>query len=790
LSSAPQPRETVEFIEKELARALVQAIDGGQGVLAILCQGYLDELRLSPSALADENLRQKIYRAAVQYLFRLLLLFYADSRGLLRSENHKTLENIREQIDSIQSSPATDQNDYATWTQLGTLFTDIEQSIPGGLFGETGSESAQLVAETRLKIEHLGIILFQLLTYRQPDGWRCVVNYQDMNVRHLGTLYESLLGQKLLVSKNGALQIGSDSSERKSSGSYYTPEYIIQYLLTKTLGERLNALKAEFLSQEAGSLQTLANAAKPGLRVKISRQVEEKALRWIRDRILSISVLDPAMGSGHFLVSAADFIANFISEFLNDLGVEGQAPSSPAYWRRQVVEHCLYGMDLDPLAVQLAKASLWMISMDKDQPPASLNDHLRCANALTDNDIRTLGGEAGFDVIIGNPPWGADLASSRNHLKQHYQTNSNDSASYFLERAVTLTQGELAFIVPKSIAFYNGWKSIREFLLREMQLTHVLDAGIAFPNVNLESVALVLTKRQTGSPDPEIYHALPIKKFADPKTIQFQGRFDAKIMKISGIIPLIGLSAMEAQILAKLHQNSVKISDVAAEIYRGLYVPDAEKARLNPGQYAFINKVPDVKRYHIEKTRQVDLSGHTQWQAKIQKIMQPRLFFKVLRGRRLVCYPDLKGEYLTTEKLVNLVIDPAKYPAPYEFIAGVLNAALPSFYLQRVLFSKTTETSRVMDEPYLGHVILPRLKDGEEHQSLMMQVAENVRQLIRLSTEIRQTVPEKISETQREITRHEMEIEQAVNHLFGLSNEESQFLQEMEKKAIGELDNA
>lgn len=760
MSDASQPQKTTEFIEKELFRALAQPDENGQTTLVGLCQGYAHELRLGPAALHDETLRQNLYENATQYLFRLLILLHADARGLLRPETHRTLAEIRAQI--INAAPAQSDiapNDYDLWERLDAPLSEIDVWLDG----------LPTQSSTPLKNKSLSPLLGQLLASRQPDGWRCVINYQEINLRHLGTLHEVLLGQKLVFNGQGKLRINHNASERKSSGAYYTPEYIIAYLLEQTLGQRLNALKSEFFGQVS---ETLRRLPAPQAR----SELEEKTQRWLREKVLSITVLDPSMGSGHFLLGAANFIADFISQFLADLGLEAQNFGDPAFWRRQAVEHCLYGMDLDPQAVHLTQASLWMMSMDRNLPSAALRDHFRYGNALTEDAIHTLGRQPGYDIVIGNPPWGANLNASRAHLNLRYETTSKDSAAYFLERAARLTRGELAFIVPKSIAFYNGWQSIRAFLLREMRLSAVLDAGIAFPQVNLESVALVFTKREPTRPDPEIYHALPIKKFSDPKIIHPQGRFDAEIIDIDGIIPLIGLSAIEAQIIKKLHRHALKIGEVASEIYRGLYIPDTEKARLQPGPYAFINKVPDVKRYHLEKIWQIDLSGYAQWRTKIEKIMRPRLFFKVLRGNRLVCYPDSKGEYLTTEKLVNLRIDPAKYPVSYEFLAGALNTSLPSFYIQRVLFSKTTETSRVMDEPYLKHLILPRLSNEETHQSLVAQVAANVRQLIGLNAEIRQAGPEGAQEIKAEIARLDAEIERIVCALFGLSEAEIHFL--------------
>ncbi len=766
MSDASQPQKTTEFIEKELFRALAQPDENGQTALVGLCQGYARELRLDPAALHDETLRQNLYESATQYLFRLLILLHADARGLLRPETQQTLAEIRAQIIAAPAQGNIAPSNYDFWERLNAALSEID-----GWFGDLPAQ-----ASTPLKNESLQPLLEQLLASRQPDGWRRVINYQEINLRHLGALHEVLLGQKLALNGQSKLRLNHNASERKSSGAYYTPEYIIAYLLEQTLGQRLNALKSEFFTQEAETLRRLPDP-------QAHSNLEEKARRWLREKVLSITVLDPSMGSGHFLLATANFIADFINQFLADLGLEAQNFGSPAFWRRQAVERCLYGMDLDPQAVHLARASLWMISMDGNSPSAALRDHFRCGNALTDDSIHALGREPGYDIVIGNPPWGADLSISRAHLHLRYETTSKDSAAYFLERAARLTRGELAFIVPKSIAFYNGWQSIRAFLLREMRLSAVLDAGIAFPQVNLESVALIFTKSEPTRPDPEIYHALPIKKFADPKMIHPQGRFDAEIIDIGGIIPLIGLSAIEAQIIKKLHHNALKISQVASEIYRGLYIPDTEKARLQPGPYAFINKVPDVKRYHLEKIWQIDLSGYAHWQAKIKKIMRPRLFFKVLRGNRLVCYPDSKGEYLTTEKLVNLRIDPVKYPVSYEFLAGVLNASLPSFYMQRVLFSKTTETSRVMDEPYLRHLILPRLNNGEAHQSLAAQVAEKARQLIERNAEIRQAGPGRAQEIKAEIARLDAEIEHIVCALFGLNEAEIHFLNSLQTKA-------
>src|SRR5205807_7324755 len=99
------------------------------------------------------------------------------------------------------------------------------------------------------------------------------------------------------------------------------------------------------------------------------------------EAVLAIKVLDPAMGSGHFLVEATEYIARFMVE-LNAQPITTTREAELAYWKRRVVQSCIYGVDLNPLAVELAKLSLWLSTVAKDRPLSFLNHHLRTGNAL------------------------------------------------------------------------------------------------------------------------------------------------------------------------------------------------------------------------------------------------------------------------------------------------------------------------------------------------------------------------------------------------------------------------
>lgn len=417
-----ESKDKIDYIEKELANALKQREENGKGVLSDLCMGYVDELRqLGGYDLDDEVLRRKIYHGSMLYMFRLLFLFYADARGLLSDENHDLLDSVEADARAQHKGERDGGASYAIWERLAAIFVDIDQTYNGGLFSPQESEFTQFIEETRIADQYLAGTLFNLTTYREKNGEEHPISYRDMSVRHLGTLYEGLLEHKLFitqeetevrVTKNkiefipvsrggklvqgrflpaGAVYFAGDLSERKSSGSYFTPENVVNYIVNNTVGDKLRELKNIFLKNEKATFAAMQNSVSAEERSNLSHLIEESAYNFVREHVLTLSVLDPAMGSGHFLVNVTNLIANFVTEFLNELGIEGEISTDPAYWRRWVVENCIYGVDLNPLAVELAKLSLWILSMAKDQPLSFVNHHLKCGNSLVGARLENVG---------------------------------------------------------------------------------------------------------------------------------------------------------------------------------------------------------------------------------------------------------------------------------------------------------------------------------------------------------------------------------------------------------------
>ena len=348
-----------------------------------ISQGFLDypPNHLSPDAATLKT----IYDNSLIVLYRLLFVFYAEARELLplrESEQYRdyySLEAIKRRVAYLNDSGKKLLSSSATfWSLLRELFGIINAGSPplqvatfnGGLFDP---KSHPFLEEKKIGDAHLLQALDMLARVDKK-----YIDYRDLAERHLGTIYEGLLEYHLEPTPpmdGWSVDLLNDKGERKATGSFYTPDYIVKYIVDQTVGPAVRRA-VEGVTDESAQVQA----------------------------ILAVNVCDPSMGSGHFLVEATEYIARF----LVDLGVapaltpnpspsgrgefglplpEGEGwgegrESDMAYWKRRVAQSCIYGVDLNPLAVDLAKLSLWLVTVAKNKPLSFLDHHLRCGNAL------------------------------------------------------------------------------------------------------------------------------------------------------------------------------------------------------------------------------------------------------------------------------------------------------------------------------------------------------------------------------------------------------------------------
>ncbi|MHA1962271.1 MAG: Eco57I restriction-modification methylase domain-containing protein [Candidatus Thorarchaeota archaeon] len=360
------------------------------------------------SSIADE--RDLVRRSCFILLYRLLFIFFAEARGLLPKDadgyRDLSLESIREHVKGASRTGTRFHSDSRRlWAALKDLFRLIDQGnldlgIPpydGGLFSrESGRlDYVDFLQGNHISDRYLAGAIDLLGTSSNPDNKDEYVNvdYAGLEIRHLGSIYERLLEFRLayaesnLVSvKKGGAEIWVDTAdydgktpledlpsdrmaaegelfletknhERKTTGSYYTPDYIVKYIVKNTIG--------------------------PIVEERTRSSIDNN--RKISNEILKIRVLDPAMGSGHFLVEATEFLADALLDAVEkDVKRKLQPPveSSLEWAKREVVRHCIYGVDLNDLAVELSKVSLWLSTVSADKPLSFLNHRLKCGNSL------------------------------------------------------------------------------------------------------------------------------------------------------------------------------------------------------------------------------------------------------------------------------------------------------------------------------------------------------------------------------------------------------------------------
>ncbi len=440
--------------------------------------------RLGQEGSPTEGELTDVFEATLTLLYRLLFLLYAESRDLLPVREAPygvaSLKKIKEEIadkggvalgevaERLGKSYSSDET--TLYDRLGRLFEAMDRGDPvlnvptynGGLFNTAPSSLdgrdqriARFLVDHKVPNRHLAQAIDRLARDQDERTLGLVfIDFKSLEVRHLGSIYEGLLEFKLkiaeddlttqaeknqekyiplskakakrgkpadVVVRKGEVYLSNDKADRKASGSYYTPDPIVEYIVAQTLGpvleEKLDALRGEFREVRKTYDRYLANEkARPSPGVDPKNQeslrgfVAEKTYNTHKnlvERLFDLKVLDPAMGSGHFLVEAVDFITDRLITFLNafpinpvihdlertrnsilgSLGEQG-VTVDPAkltdinLLKRHVLKRCIYGVDLNPMAVELAKVSLWLDAFTLGAPLSFLDHHLRCGNSL------------------------------------------------------------------------------------------------------------------------------------------------------------------------------------------------------------------------------------------------------------------------------------------------------------------------------------------------------------------------------------------------------------------------
>lgn len=464
-----------------------------------------------------------LFSKAQKILDRFIFICFCEDKELLP-------QNIFKQI--IQTA----ENSFAftpnrVWSQLNGLFHAIDVGNPkmrinhynGGLFKADDVLDKLIVPdEVLVKFEKLAECDFE----------------SDLNVNILGHIFEHSIAdiEQIKAGINGE-PINKEQSAQKTGGIYYTPDYVTKYIIDKTIGRWMADAKAEMQKNIIGregyttTIERLATGERKRTIIlkswkeipdegEVDKYEREAIIKlhiafWkeYSERLKTLRVLDPACGSGAFLNAAFAFIlaeVTYVNETLNSLR-EGQVTLFDI--DKMILENNVCGVDINAESVEITKLSLWLQTANKGKTLATLEHTIKVGNSLVsdpelagdlafdwDSEFSDIMGKGGFDVVVGNPPYGAKLSQAdKEYIAANYETTEYNFDTYksFMELGLKLTKqnGYLGYITPNTyFVLEKGANKLRKFLFDNSILMNIVEIFNVFQTAVVEPAISVFKK--------------------------------------------------------------------------------------------------------------------------------------------------------------------------------------------------------------------------------------------------------------------------------------------------------
>lgn len=778
-----------------------------------LCTGFAASTKAKTREQLDE-----VYSHSLYFVFRLMFVLNCEAKGLLRVDKQSDYYSyslrslcvrLKEEFEAGRGwseQPRT----YNYIQDLFRLLRDGDNKIGIHGFGNEIFSSGDPAFYDRHKIPDsiLNNVLVELSCAYDEEGTLKFIDYKRLSADHLGSLFEGLLefeptfaSEKLVnvngsikpwkeatekqrikfkdfVISSGQLYLSSDSTERKKLGAYYTPDYVVDYIVRQALETQVKGLSAK--------------------------------------EILKLRVIDPAMGSGHFLLGAVRFLEE---ETLDRMYANGESDSGidPQEIRWQILHSCIYGVDINPLAVELAKFSLWMYTARTGFQLELLSDQLKCGNSLVGNDIKECypkikleendlakirpfvweseysdifgGKDPGFDAVFGNPPYVSMLSLDKQQhprIKPYWKDKFASAAGaydiyiLFVELALKLVKKEqlVSFILPNKFLAAEYAIEFRKMILERSHFVSLLDLSkTKVWDVSVYPVIMTLRNSLKEAKDDLIVSTMEgeqrsLKKIASVPQTHLRKTPDL----IWSFITQPGV-----EILLKVIDHSVPLEQVAEVCGASTVAEGSDYPKL------VVNSGPEnsttarfvvsgtVFRYRTTWSREpVQFTGKKYSKPVIQlKAPMPKRRREQAKQAKLVMckvalsprsYIDLKGEYVGA---YTTYIFADKLPLGY--LAAVINSKLMAFVF-RTLYDSLAMGGGYLrfQPPQMRRLPMPVEKD----EKALKKIAEKLDKLaLKLQVELNKDVSKEWSNSS------ENEINDYIYELFSLNKKEIQLVE-------------
>ena len=660
----------------------------------------------------NENI---IIEKVQKLLDRFLFICFCEDKGLLPNEIfYKTLEkgkNFGEVFEVFKI--------LCSWINLGNARKNIAH-FNGGLF-----KSDDVLDGLYVDNEVF-------------EEMRKISDYDfdsELNENILGHIFEQSVSDieelKKIVSGE---EFDSKKSKRKKDGIFYTPKYITKYIVENSIKNWLDDKRKELGENELPELSEKDFEIKYASK-KSDKRIYSKNLRkhidfWTkyREAVKNIKIVDPACGSGAFLITVFEYLLNY-NNYLNDkifdlTGTKDLFSDTT----REILQNNIFGVDLNKESVEITKLSLWLKTADKNKTLASLENNIKCGNSLIDD--AEIAGElvfdwekefpqvfenGGFDIVVGNPPY-VDIKSLnpvevKYYFKRFLTTeNRVNLYSIFIEKGIEILSknGILSFINPNSMLVNDSYAKLRDLIFSK--ITHI----VKLPDNIFEEAKVETIIFEIKNSENKINVVDVIKYNKSEKIVSIDENKIIKIYKSDWDTEKkhfnIYISKREKEILNKIEYENLKLEDVADftlgitpyDKYRG-HDKDTIKKRLFHSDtkidstYKPLITGENIQRYFIDnKIKEYIKYGEWLGAKREERFFnEPRILIRqIISGKPPRIYAGYTEESLYFTQIGFGIIS-KKESINNKYILVILNSLLMNFYhkymyldLEKDLFQK------------------------------------------------------------------------------------------------------
>ena len=658
LSKESFENEEINKLLKNVNKRLVKPID--VSILTDLLQ-YREWLSKDLKSKREHLTNEQIDEIVQLLIDRLIFMRSVEDRGLEEEDF------LLKKVTDVQQG-RTDKN---LWALLLIQFKIFDKEYNSKLFFAGFLEKEGAFGDNVL------IKVIRGLYYGTEDHQERY-RFDDLPVDLLGNIYEQYLGVVLRGTEK-RVKLDLISGKRKKMGIYYTPKYIVDYILDNTLVE----------------------------------YAKDKTL----DEILDMKVVDPACGSGSFLLDAFEELKKIIEERLR----KGEKSKSPqfSYFKNRldlgqksaILQRCIYGVDLDEKAVELTQLNLLLKILEEETRETkrrilpNIKDNIKNGNSLIDDSsfekafnwkaqFPEVFKNGGFDIVIGNPPYVNIfniLEPDRSYFKKEYETatNKSDLYAFFIEKIIKVLikdRGIVGLIVSNTWTSIQSFENLRKIILQESKIETIvpLENG-TFTDAMV--VPIIITFKKSQNKEAISKNEISLFNFNQNRFNFLKKLPQDLFLKNSGHVFSFSVNLSQSSIFKRINKNSIQLGDLA-KFSLGIKSADNDKFVSKTRKDTFSKKVikgREIKRYSLNYGG--DWISYKPKEMMKRRGAGPRkpeyfetdkkIVLQEISGDKIVATLDHKRYYaLDTVNILYWLDEKVKM----EFILGLLNSRLINFW--------------------------------------------------------------------------------------------------------------